>query len=456
MLYEKIYRGFLSSTSGNGILDDFRRIIKDEMIKRDTLPVMMEHNFHGTGDEMPFANTNKALESCDYYVFIIEAFGGDIIGSKIAQVHPRGCPLGASNEYLSVCKNCNEQTCNLTYVQFEYFFAVKNNKLFTVLLHESADKPVKYISQVKNRKGSSADENYLESQNANIDKTNQLEFIKQINKNGWIYTYNENNFNAISKDALNALEKKLTKDENLGAMRRNVWQRHNMQQNDTFIMEHLGLNKKTGEVTNMESNQRQVVFRVATFNLLLDSIFKYIMNEKLVMGDSEVKNNFYENLMYSSGRTCGEDFAERTYENFTLNANKNIDKLNELIKIWCEFDTNVGFGKLELTEAFTLENSILIGKMNISNCFISEYVGDDHPDRCWFIRGYCEGVVKVFARKLRLNGKCKVKFDCLNNHTKNCNQRIGGDICEHNIEGRTDLSYSSYKWEIKEINSEEA
>jgi hypothetical protein len=217
------------------------------------------------------------------------------------------------------------------------------------------------------------------------------------------------------------------------------------------LMENLLYDPAKGDVRNIANggNERQVVLRVRTFNNILSSIWKYI--NKHVEGDIEEKKSFFKEAIYSSGRNCGWDFADRNYDNFIRNRDVGND-INKLIKKWCEFDTQVGFGILELVRECNPayhENGVKTLKCEISihNNFVTEEI--ESSEFCCFIRGYCEGVLKYFARKSGYGDKCKIKFDCIkDNYCKR--EGHSGEKCEYTVMGNKNLSYEKKRWKIEE------
>jgi hypothetical protein len=436
-----IYRGYISSISGKGLLDKFRNTIKDKMIEADTLPIMMEHSFHGAHEKHPLETDIAEMKKSDYFIFIIEAFGGNVIGEAISRAYPTGCPY-TNNQVLHFCKDCKGENCALTYVQFEYLYAMSSKKPCTVLLHKLSKKPAKYIMECLSRfdnKGGSI-EDYLSEQINSPENTNHAKFVDIINRAGNRIEYEENDFSSKCHKAIHDAKMSLN---------------NFVLPYDYIPLKYLGYDPAEGTIINFDENggkERQVVLRVDTFNNLLDFIWDYIKDDKHVFGETGVKQLFYESLLYSCGRKCGWDFAKRNFDSFQSPGNNNIKNfINKL----CEFDTKVGFGNIKLTELSeindkgckTFECVISVSKNFLANKEVE-------TERCCFIRGYFEGAIKYFARQSGYGNRCKIHVDCKDNNV--CQKKgLGGLKCEYTIYGSPTLTPEKKKWKIEEIISEE-
>ena len=463
---EKVYRGFVSSISGEGLLNGFRDIVKEKMINNDTLPVMMEHNFHGLHGELPVETDISRMDCCDYFIFIIEVFGGSIIKDAIVKPYHNGCKY-KDRHILSLCDGCNGKYCSLTYVQFEYQHAKLSEKPIVVLLHEDCineDEKIDYTSYIetsvarveKGRRDKVS--RLLNNQISSLEVTRQQEFVNIIKTAGNIIKYAQKEFSQKCDEALSKISKTLDKPEyfNLGALRYNDWLHNGLDEENEYVhLEHLGYNSENGEVLNFArgSNERQVVLRARTFNNLLDFIWEYIISEKHVEGDEMVKSSFYKSMLFSCGRKCGWDFADRNFDNFKK-ANRN--DIKGYLEDWFKFDTQVGFGKILLNECNTGKDENGEKKLEciitIENNFSVE--GEAFSERCCFIRGYFEGALKKFARKLHYGDRCKVIIDCIAN--EDC-QRIGhgGKKCVYIATASSAVSPEKNKWKITELSNQE-
>jgi hypothetical protein len=115
--------------------------------------------------------------------------------------------------------------------------------------------------------------------------------------------------------------------------------------------------------------------------------------------------------------------------------------------MWFEIDAEAGFGKFSLVGECTKDKDQIYCVISIGQNFVSEDMDSRKPERCWFIKGYCEGVVKIFARKSNIVNECKVMVDCKS--CKSCKRRgNSGGICEYNITGQRDIVGLSKRWNI--------
>jgi hypothetical protein len=251
---------------------------------------------------------------------------------------------------------------------------------------------------------------------------------------------------------LNSVLNSLKKQDELGMLSYSDWLHHGLP--DGFEhMKYLGYNPEAGVIINCKkyTKEKQVVLRIETFNNLLDSIHGYI--DRHIDGDKKVKNDFYQNLLRSCGRKCGENFANNNFTRFTNHKDVDIETFNEILRMWFELDARSGFGRFKLEEKCTLDdNNVLHCVISIKRSFVSDNMNG--PERCWFMRGYCEGVVKMFAQKAYLVNDCKVEVSCEN--SKSCIKKKGsGGTCDYNIIGDANLETPNMNWHIEETYSEE-
>lgn len=142
-------------------------------------------------------------------------------------------------------------------------------------------------------------------------------------------------------------------------------------------------NPERGVMINPEDGQRNVSFRSDTLINLLGGIYEKVAEFKDVA--------IAEDIFYSSGYTGGKNFGERIKNQWDYGST--LDGIKLKLDKWCEFDSNVGWGKFSIEFDYDEENEVLNGKLTISEAFLVDKTSKRKI--CGFIRGYCTGVIET-------------------------------------------------------------
>lgn len=152
-----------------------------------------------------------------------------------------------------------------------------------------------------------------------------------------------------------------------------------------------------GIMINPSDQHRNVSFRSDTFVTMFGRIFDSVAK---ATGQATA-----EKIFYDCGYQSGYNFGRRLQSSWDEKNEYLPDSPQEKLAKWCEFDSNVGWGKFDCKIAIDPENDTLEGKLTVSECFLV----DKSPSRrpiCAFIRGYCEAVTGV------LLGGVEVRLTC--------------------------------------------
>ncbi len=151
-----------------------------------------------------------------------------------------------------------------------------------------------------------------------------------------------------------------------------------------------------GIMINPEDQQRNVSFRTDTFIGMMGGIF----DEVSALSDAEHAGMTF----HQSGYSCGQAFAQRLNSHWDLSSNgASISLYEEKLRKWCEFDSDVGWGKFDIQVNVNEETGEFSGKLTINECFIVDIKNKRHI--CQFVKGYCEGVIETLL-------SIKVKLVC--------------------------------------------
>ncbi|MCA9474066.1 MAG: hypothetical protein KC594_18530, partial [Nitrospira sp.] len=170
-----------------------------------------------------------------------------------------------------------------------------------------------------------------------------------------------------------------------------------------------------GALINPNDGSRNVSFKVETFQLLLQGIenglTELIHHEELgteetnelkdvgtqIAQANEKTREWVENVLHAAGNRCGQEFGKYLAESGSDERDLNVQAK---IQRWCDFDSDVGFGRFELDP-----NTIEIKGPRLIRCdirlresFLTPAVDTsfkrpgDHRF-CAFMVGYIEGVL---------------------------------------------------------------
>ena len=142
-----------------------------------------------------------------------------------------------------------------------------------------------------------------------------------------------------------------------------------------------------GIMINPGDTSRNVSFRTDTFINMFGGIFEKVVE---TAGIQEATKIFHD-----TGYVCGRNFATKINNQWDLSTSgaSIYDIYKDKLKKWCEFDSDVGWGKFDIEVDF---NNVIDGKfgtLTINECFIVDK--QKKRDICAFVRGYCEGVIET-------------------------------------------------------------
>ncbi|MCD7980743.1 MAG: toll/interleukin-1 receptor domain-containing protein [Clostridiales bacterium] len=157
-----------------------------------------------------------------------------------------------------------------------------------------------------------------------------------------------------------------------------------------------------GIMVNPADHQRNISFRNDTLINLLSRLYYGIES----ISDRETADK----LFYETGFSSGNNFAQRLNEQIEMSASHRVG-LSAKIDTWCDFDSNVGWGRFLSDIHIDEEEGELSGTLTISECFLIDK--KDQTEICFFIKGYCEGILE------KLLGNIPVELKCISCPMKN-------------------------------------
>lgn len=141
-----------------------------------------------------------------------------------------------------------------------------------------------------------------------------------------------------------------------------------------------------GIMINPEDHQRNVSFRTDTFINMFSGIYDGVVD---IVGDTRATD-----ILFTTGYNCGQAFASRLNSQWELSSGS-VMSIGEKLGKWCEFDSDVGWGKFEIAVAVDEEAGTFRAELSINECFIVDKKGKRPV--CGFVRGYCAGVIETLV-----------------------------------------------------------
>jgi len=195
-------------------------------------------------------------------------------------------------------------------------------------------------------------------------------------------------------------------------------------------------NEERGLLLNRADQTRNVAFKIETFSNLLTKIYtetiQALRNQKMQNAERVAKD-----VIMNAGKDSGSRFGRALDQQFQKQGAR--IALERRIAKWCEFDSDVGFGKFSSNDIkVEKETNRVEGKITLQENFlvIGRRITDDNI--CCFMKGYIWGVLE------ELTG-----LPLLVKHTKKyCAQfQVGGDTCIFEI----DVDPEGYKKKLEQL-----
>lgn len=148
-----------------------------------------------------------------------------------------------------------------------------------------------------------------------------------------------------------------------------------------------------GIMINPEDHQRNVSFRTDTFISMFSGIYDGVVD---IVGTERAAS-----ILFETGYTCGQSFAGRLNSQWELSSGS-VMTITDKLKKWCEFDSDVGWGKFDIDVVINEDTGDFKATLSINECFIVDRKGKRPV--CSFVKGYCAGVIEaLLCAPVKLN-----------------------------------------------------
>ena len=208
---------------------------------------------------------------------------------------------------------------------------------------------------------------------------------------------------------------------------------------ETFFL----FNPERGLLLNKVDKSRNVAFRAETFSNLLTSIYRETQARLTSLDDGDGSSKVARSILETAGKDCGLRFARALETQFQREASR--IPLKTKIAKWCEFDSDVGFGRFSDANLKVDEMTNQVeGAIGLAENFLTVGKGTSDDNICSFLKGYIWGILEeLTGLPLRVTHK---KQDC-------AQFQLGGDTCAFRVAVDNDR-YRTQLEELKKIDLE--
>jgi predicted hydrocarbon binding protein len=149
-----------------------------------------------------------------------------------------------------------------------------------------------------------------------------------------------------------------------------------------------------GLIINPSDGSRNISFKVESINFIFETIVK-----ELTAGNHDISSIFHK-----AGYSSGEKFGAIMNEKWELN--KDDISLEDKISMWCQFDSDVGWGKLSNKIDIDYENFDISGHIELNENFQSYKRISKNLEDCELMKGYISGVLQHLLSGLETVIEC--------------------------------------------------
>ena len=152
--------------------------------------------------------------------------------------------------------------------------------------------------------------------------------------------------------------------------------------------------EKRGLIINPSDESRNISFKVESINFIFETIVK-----ELIIGNQDIRT-----IYYKSGYASGEKFGAIMNEKWELK--KDNISLEDKISMWCQFDSDVGWGKLSNKIDIDYEKFDISGYIELNENFQAYKRVSKNLEDCELMKGYISGVLQHLLSGLETTIEC--------------------------------------------------
>ncbi len=170
----------------------------------------------------------------------------------------------------------------------------------------------------------------------------------------------------------------------------------------------IALIRERGIIVNQSDDSRNISYKVDTINRMLTVVYN---KTKDLAGEDAAKEMLFE-MGYDSGSAFGRVMNER------WEIEKEDVTFKEKFERWCDFDSEVGWGRFSSSLTVDEEEGAINGNLSIKENFLCYNRKKNDVKLCEFMKGYCEGVIEELLGGLPVTIVCTAEQCPLKNALK--------------------------------------
>lgn len=151
-----------------------------------------------------------------------------------------------------------------------------------------------------------------------------------------------------------------------------------------------------GTLINPADQSRNIAFKVETINRILETLGKEL--------ERNTDQATAHQAFFAAGYGAGRQFGERILEKWELDhpTDSIIDRINR----WCDFDSDVGWGRLTNDLRVDESQGQISGSIMLLDNFQTYKRGERECPDCSLMFGYIKGVLEKLCRGIHLSVEC--------------------------------------------------
>ena len=156
--------------------------------------------------------------------------------------------------------------------------------------------------------------------------------------------------------------------------------------------------KKRGMLLNKADQSRNIAFKVESFVNILKTIYRGILDKTRPLDDNIDIDTIARQIIFNAGYVSGSEFGWTMHE-IAQRKDFSDDDVSSIIELWCEFDSDVGFGMLSLVNKEEVQHpdnnsKTLKYTIRLTDNFAVYKQDAKSLNLCSFVGGYIRGVME--------------------------------------------------------------
>lgn len=155
---------------------------------------------------------------------------------------------------------------------------------------------------------------------------------------------------------------------------------------EEFEKVNIALNREKGIIINQSDKTRNISYKVETINNMLTVVY----NKTRELAGEEAA----EEMLFEMGYDGGNKFGHVINKKWETDIAKKSMTYEDKLQNWCDFDSEVGWGRFNSSLEVDEEEGKIDGILEIKDNFLCYERSSSDVKLCGFMKGYCEGVIE--------------------------------------------------------------